>query len=133
MHLLAHRSDKVSAPANATTTLNGLNLTGPLSQYALWLVVLTLASAAARGFGRTSTGRGRDDRSQQKLNAWRARATVKLTPSAKVASVVSCRAAKSRTVPHFAAKLVLSTTREPAYAGPYSDNYVTVLPGEPAG
>jgi beta-galactosidase/beta-glucuronidase len=133
-HLLAHRSDRLSAPANATTTLNRLDLTAPLSQYDLVLVVLTLDEPGGVRVSENIYWQGRDEASQQQLNSL---ARQNLTVSAHAVrqsgqTVVSVELENRGSVPALAAKLTV-VDNEGSRVLPvlYSDNYVTVLPGEP--
>jgi hypothetical protein len=133
-HLLAHRSDTVSAPANATTTLTPLNLAATLSQNDLVLVVLTLDERGGTRVSENIYWQGRDDHSQQKLNSL-ARQNLTVTAHAVRQGrevVVSVDLENRGTVPALAAKLsVVDSEGNRVLPVLYSDNYVTVLPGEP--
>jgi hypothetical protein len=132
--LLTHRSDKVSASANATTTLNRLDLATMLSQNDLVLVVLTLDEPGGERISENIYWQGREEASQQKLNSL---ARQNLTVSAHAVrqdgqTVVSVELDNRGSVPALAAKLT-AVDPEGNRVLPvlYSDNYVTVLPGEP--
>jgi hypothetical protein len=133
-HLLAHRSDRLSAPANATTTLDPLNLAAMLSQNGLVLVVLTLDEPGGVRISENIYWQGRDEASQQKLNAL---ARQNLTVSAHAMrqsgqTVVTVELENDSNVPALAAKLtVVDQEGNRVLPVQYSDNYVTVLPGEP--
>ncbi len=131
--LLAQRTDKVNATANATTTLAPLHLAAPLSQFGLVLVVLTLDGPAGERISRNIYWQGREPRSQRQLNSL---APQKLTVRAHAVpqgteTVVSVELENRGTVPALAAKLtVVDAQGQRVLPALYSDNYVTVLPGE---
>jgi hypothetical protein len=133
-HVLAHRSDKVNAAANATTNLKPLNLAAVLPQNDLVLVVLTLDGPGGVRVSENIYWQGRDAASQQKLNSLARQA---LTVTAHAArqqgqTVVSVELRNRGSVPALAAKLTaVDTGGKRVLPILYSDNYVTVMPGEP--
>ena len=133
-HVLAHRSDKVNAAANATTNLKPLNLAAVLPQNDLVLVVLTLDGPGGVRVSENIYWQGRDAASQQKLNSLARQA---LTVTAHAArqqgqTVVSVELQNRGSVPALAAKLTaVDTGGKRVLPILYSDNYVTVMPGEP--
>jgi hypothetical protein len=137
--LLAHRSDKVNAPANATTTLSSLNrapidLAALLSRYELVLVVLTLDEPGEPRVSENIYWQGRDEVSQQKLNSL-PRQSLTVTAHATrqgEQTVVSVELENPGSVPALAAKLTaVDNDGKRVLPVLYSDNYITVLPGEP--
>jgi hypothetical protein len=137
--LLAHRSDKVNAPANATTTLSSLNrvpidLAALLSRYELVLVVLTLDGPGEPRVSENIYWQGRDEVSQQKLNSLPHQSLTVTAHAARQGeqTVVSVELENPGTVPALAAKLTaVDNDGKRVLPVLYSDNYITVLPGEP--
>ncbi|MFL6601448.1 MAG: glycosyl hydrolase 2 galactose-binding domain-containing protein [Steroidobacteraceae bacterium] len=133
-HVLAHRSDKVNAGANATTNLKPLNLTAILAQSDLVLVVLTLDAPGGVRVSENIYWQGRDEASQQKLNSL-ARQTLTVTAHAArqaEQTVVSVELQNRGSVPALAAKLTaVDDDGKRVLPVLYSDNYLTILPGEP--
>lgn len=132
--LLSHRSDKVNAPANATTTLPPLNLAPALAQNDLVLVVLTLDEPAGTRVSENIYWQGRDPGSEQRLNSLAPQNLTVRTQSVQRGgqTVVSVELENHGSVPALAAKLtVVDNAGKRVLPILYSDNYVTVLPGEP--
>jgi hypothetical protein len=137
--LLAHRSDKVNAPANATTTLSSLNraptdLAALLSRYELVLVVLTLDEPGEPRVSENIYWQGRDELSQQKLNSLPHQSLTVTAHAARQGeqTVVSVELENPGTVPALAAKLTaVDNDGKRVLPVLYGDNYITVLPGEP--
>jgi hypothetical protein len=131
--LLARRSDKVNATANTTTTLSSLNLAATLAREDVVLVVLTLDEPGAR-LSENIYWQGRDDNSLQKLNSIAKQSlSVKTRKAARGGeTVVSVELENRGGAPALAAKLtVVDEAGKRVLPVLYSDNYVTVLPGEP--
>jgi hypothetical protein len=131
--LLARRSDKVNATANTTTTLSSLNLAATLAREDVVLVVLTLDEPGAR-LSENIYWQGRDDNSLQKLNSVAKQSlSVRTQKAARDGeTVVSVELENRGGVPALAAKLtVVDDAGKRVLPVLYSDNYVTVLPGEP--
>jgi hypothetical protein len=137
--LLAHRSDKVNARANATMTLSSLNrapvdLTGLLSRHDLVLVVLTLDAPGGARVSQNTYWQGRDEASQQKLNSLPLQnltITARALPQAGE-TAVSVELRNPGRTPAIAAKLTaVDADGKRVLPVLYSDNYITVLPGEP--
>jgi hypothetical protein len=131
--LLARRSDRVNATANTTTTLSSLNLATTLAREEVVLVVLTLDEAGTRR-SENVYWQGRDEHSLQKLNSIAKQSlSVKTRQAARDGeTVLSVELENRGSAPALAAKLtVVDTAGKRVLPVLYSDNYVTVLPGEP--
>lgn len=131
--LIDERVDHLDAPANATTTLAPLALAQSLAKEGVVLVVLTLSDAAGRVVSVNSYWQSADEASLQRLNHLAAQ-PVRLTMMAGREgedSLVRVTLIDLGTGPVLAAKLTLLDQQGrrilPAY---YSDNYLTLLPGE---
>jgi Exo-beta-D-glucosaminidase Ig-fold domain/Glycosyl hydrolases family 2, TIM barrel domain len=132
--VLARRIEKVNAPANATTTLAPLTLSVPLEQEGLVLVVLTLDEPGGTRVSENIYWQGLEESSLRKLNS--------LTPQTVTASsrvlqrdgerVIRVELENRGSIPALAAKLtVVDSEGRRALPALYSDNYLTLLPGEP--
>ncbi|HEY2661203.1 MAG TPA: LamG-like jellyroll fold domain-containing protein [Caulobacteraceae bacterium] len=133
-HVLATRTDRVSAPANQVTTLPPLDLAPHLAKEGVVLVVLTLSDASGAAVSQNLYWQSRDDASSQALSKMTPQ-TVRVTARSKVEGdevVVLARLEDTGTAPVLEAKLTLVDEAGerilPAY---YSDNYISLLPGEP--
>lgn len=134
-HLLAHRSDKVNAPANTTTTLSALNLDALLAQNEVVLVVLTLDSPNGARVSQNIYWQGRNENSYRKLNSLVPQA---LTAQARevsrdaTATVLNVTLENRGNAPALATKLTaVDAAGKRVLPVLYSDNYITLLPGEP--
>ena len=131
--VLAERTDKLSASPNAVTPLAPLALQPLLDKERVVLVALTLSDSRGTVLSTNTYWQARDDVSHQRLNELPQQA---LTVQAHVTRhpderVIAVELANNGRVPALAAKLTLIDDKGarilPAL---YSDNYVTLLPGE---
>jgi len=132
--LLATREDRLDAPANQTTTLAPLPLAPLLAKAGVVLVDLTLSDASGAVVSDNVYWQGRDEAANQRLNSL-APQPVKLVAQSTAdgdETVVGVTLDDAGAAPALAAKLTLVDEKGerilPAY---YSDNYVSLLPGEP--
>jgi hypothetical protein len=130
--VLTERTDRLTAAANAVTALAALDLQPLLDKERVVLVTLTLSDSS--GVVSTNTyWQARDDASHQRLNdlpqqELALRSRVSTTAGERILTV---DLANTGRVPALAAKLTLLDDKGnrilPAL---YSDNYITLLPGE---
>jgi Exo-beta-D-glucosaminidase Ig-fold domain/Concanavalin A-like lectin/glucanases superfamily/Glycosyl hydrolases family 2/Glycosyl hydrolases family 2, sugar binding domain len=132
--LLAERVDRLDAAANQTTTLAPVALSQALAREGLVLVVLTLSDSGGHVLSENTYWQGATESSLQRLNelpAQRVRLTG-YTSRAGEDSLVRVILTDQGLAPALAVKLTLLDRLGrrilPAY---YSDNYLTLLPGEP--
>ncbi len=132
--LLATRKEQVSAPANQVTTLPPLALASLLAKEGVVLVDLTLSDAGGARLSENIYWQGRDEASLRGLTGL-ASQPVRLTAASSLDGatvVVRARLEDAGSAPALAAKLTLVNDRGerilPAF---YSDNYISLLPGEP--
>jgi hypothetical protein len=127
------RSDPVSAKANQTTTLAALPLDPLMAKEPMVLVELALVDAGGRTVSNNFYWRGKDQSSYRALNGL---PQAPLVLTAWVSDVrqdrtISATLANHGSAPALNAKLTLLDERGnrilPAF---YSDNYVSLLPGE---
>jgi hypothetical protein len=132
--VLATREDHLSAAANQVTTLAPLNLAGYLAHDGVVLVVLALSDSAGRRVSENIYWPSRDEPSTQALNTLKPQ---KVRVSAKAAVnadeiAVHVSLENTGTAPALAAKLTLvDDTGARILPAFYSDNYLSLLPGEP--
>ncbi len=133
-HVLASREDVLSAPANQVVTLPPLDLAPHLARNGVVLVVLTLSEGSGAPISENVYWQSQDEASTRALDGMAAQ-TVRLTAQSRLDGdevVVRAQLEDAGTVPVLAAKLTLVDDKGerilPAY---YSDNYVSLLPGEP--
>jgi hypothetical protein len=131
--LLAERRDHLDAPANQTTTLAPLPLPASLARESVVLVILKLSDSRGQVLSENSYWQGASEASLQQLNRLSAQ-PVRLTSRAGrdgEESLVRVTLTNQGLAPVLAAKLTLLDQQGrrilPAY---YSDNYLTLLPGE---
>jgi hypothetical protein len=131
--LLASRRDAVSAGANAVTTLPPLDLAPLMAREGVVVVALALDDATGARASDNLYWQGRDEASLRKLDDMPAQ-TLRLAARAKVEGgevAVQVDLENTGSAPALEAKLTLLDDRGarilPAY---YSDNYVSLLPGE---
>ncbi len=132
--LLARREDRMTAPANQVTTLAPLALRPYLVKEGVVLVKLSLRDGTGATVSENLYWQGRDEASLQRLNGL-APQQVGLLAQAQTdgaETVVRVTLNDLGAAPALNAKLTLVTAKGdrilPAY---YSDNYVSLLPGEP--
>jgi len=132
--LLATREDHVAAPANQVTTLAPLALAPYLTKDGVVLVVLTLSDASGVAISDNVYWQGRDEASNRLLNRLEPQ-KIRMTAHSRIdAKEVSIHVELEDigASPALAAKLTLVDGEGdrilPAY---YSDNYLSLLPGEP--
>lgn len=132
--LLTERSHKVSAVANAVTSLGRLELETFFVQHPMVLVVLALSDASGTVLSENTYWQGRDEASHQQLNSLGKQPIAVSGQALREGEEIVLRAEllNRGTLPALALKLTLVDVRGqrilPAY---YSDNYVTLLPNEP--
>jgi beta-galactosidase/beta-glucuronidase len=131
--VLAQRADKVSVAANAVLTLPPIEVSRHLAHEGVVLVALTLRDAKGTTLSESLTWQSKDESSLQRLNSL-ARQQLALTahaaPSPQGARV-SVEMRNRGAAPALAAKLtVLDEHGKRALPVYYSDNYVSLLPGE---
>jgi uncharacterized protein (DUF1778 family) len=130
---LATRVDRLSAPANQVTTLPRLDLAPALAKEGVVLVALILKDASGATVSNNLYWQGRDEASLQRLNTLAPQAIAMIAHASPVADemVASVEMKNEGAAPALAAKLTLVDDKGarilPAY---YSDNYVSLLPGE---
>ncbi|HEY1725890.1 MAG TPA: LamG-like jellyroll fold domain-containing protein [Steroidobacteraceae bacterium] len=132
-HLLLQRTDTVGAAANATTTLRPIDLAPLLAREGVVLVALTLTDVHGTVRSRNFYWQAREDANLRQLNQLPQQAltlTANARPSAE-ATVVDITVRNAGPVAALAAKLSVLDAHGarvlPAY---YSDNYLSLLPGE---
>ena len=132
--VLASRDDAVDAAANDITNLPALDIAAFVKQEGMVLVTLRLHDASGALISDNTYWQGVDDTSHQKLNELKPQALA-LKASARTEGderVVTVSLTNGGKQPALATKLTLVDARGnrllPAL---YSDNYVSVLPGEP--
>ncbi len=133
-HVLAMRKDRLDAKANDVTNLAPLELGAHLATEGMVLVHLRLADASGAVISDNTYWQGQDDTSHRKL-AGLAQQRLKVKATSTTVGeeqVVSLEIENNGTQAALAAKLTLvdhmGVRILPAL---YSDNYLTVLPGEP--
>ncbi len=131
--VLEERSDTLSAAANAVTNTKPLDLAPHLATQATVLVKLELLDASGRLLSENLYWEGKDEAALRKLNAL-PQAAVRVSAGAmRVGEEISVRVELENTSGSsaLANKLTLLDSKGvrilPAY---YSDNYVSLLPGE---
>ena len=131
--VLLDRTQRVSSNANAVTTLASLPLQQHLNAEEVVFVILTLADARGTELSRNFYWQGRSDASYRRLNdlpnqpVSMSMATIK----EKDAAIVNITLTNNGTAPALAAKLtMLGEGGERVLPVYYSDNYVSLLPGE---
>jgi hypothetical protein len=128
------RTDKVDAKANRVTTLDAVPLDRLYAASPMLLVELTLSDAKGAVVSRNFYWRGRDDTAYRALESL-ASAPLEVQASTPKAEgedkAITVTIANKSTVPLLNAKLTLVDAEGkrilPAY---YSDNYVSLLPGQ---
>jgi hypothetical protein len=133
--VLAVRTDAVTAAANQVTTLMPLDLERHFQHEEVVLVQLRLSDAAGTVLSENNYWQSRDEASTQSLNSLRPQ-TLRVSANGAAGTngeaVVDVTLRDTGTQPILAAKLTLLDDHGerilPAF---YSDNYVTLLPGEP--
>jgi hypothetical protein len=131
--VLLERTDRVTAKANGVTALAPLDLRSLLEKERLVLVSLTLDDSRGHTISSNTYWQAKDDADHQKLNALpaqalRLRAQLRSGPDERVISV---DVANDGRTPALAAKLTLIDDKgERILPALYSDNYITLLPGE---
>ncbi|WP_298689983.1 sugar-binding domain-containing protein [uncultured Sphingomonas sp.] len=127
---LLDRSETVSAPANQTTTLKPLALQPLLDAHGLVLVELTLVDSGGRQISRNVYWQGKDDAAYRALTTMPQQAmtaSVRKIANGGVAVTLS----NDGTTPLLETKLTLVDAQgERVLPAFYSDNYVSLLPGE---
>jgi hypothetical protein len=127
---LAERSDRLDAAANQVTSLAPLELKKHLDQGQMVIVALTLSDAKRAAISENLYWQGRDETSHRQLNAL-ARQSISVSTRAE-GDVLNVELVNRGNAPALNTKLTLVDARGqrilPAY---YSDNYLTLLPGEP--
>jgi hypothetical protein len=132
--LIGERIDHVDAAANATTALAPLELSEPLAKQGVVLVILTLSDANGRVLSENSYWPSADEASLQRLNRLAAQPVRMSAHAAREGeeSLLRVTLEDRGASPVLSAKLTLLDAQGerilPAY---YSDNYLTLLPGEP--
>jgi hypothetical protein len=126
-------TERVDAPANTVTTVRPLPLAPILQQEGVVLVTLTLEDSNGARLSENVYWQARDEDSYQKLNDLRAQ-PVRLSARAASqpgATIVTADVENQGEQPVLAVKLTALDERGertlPVY---YSDNYLTLLPGE---
>ena len=132
--VLAQRSDRVDAAPNAVTELPSLDLAKVLDQEQMVLVVLALTEPNGTVVSQNTYWQGRDEQSHQRLNSL---PQERVTAKARVRNerderVMDVELTNPGRAPALAAKLTLVNEQgERILPALYSDNYVSLLPGEP--
>ena len=132
--VLATREDHLSAPANQVTTLAPLDLAPYLSHDGVVLVALALSDASGRRLSDNLYWPSRDETSTRALNTLKAQAVRVSAHAAIDADEIAVHVSLEDTgpAPALAAKLTLvDDTGARILPAFYSDNYVSLLPGEP--
>jgi hypothetical protein len=131
--VLQERNDKLTAAANAVTSLAPLQLNALLESERVVLVALTLTDSRGAVISTNTYWQARDDASYRRLNELpqeRLALAARLTNRAHE-RVLTAELANDGHSPALAAKLTLIDDKGerilPAF---YSDNYITLLPGE---
>ena len=133
-HVLSARKDRLSAAANQVSTLPPLPLTRYLGQERVLLVTLTLTDATGRRLSDNFYWQSRDEDSMQALTALPLQAVDVRASSAIDGDerLVRVRLQDAGAAPALAVKLTLvDDTGQRILPAFYSDNYVSLLPGEP--
>jgi beta-galactosidase/beta-glucuronidase len=131
--VLEERTDQLSAAANAVTNAQPLNLLPHLEAHGVVLVKLELMDASGRVLSENFYWEGKDDGALRKLNELPESSIKILASSQRLGEEVSVRVLleNATSSPVLANKLTLLDAKGarilPAY---YSDNYVSMLPGE---
>jgi hypothetical protein len=131
--VLATRTDRVSAPADATTTLAPLELAPHLKREGLVLVELVLGDAHGARLSRSVYWQGQSEESHRLLNSLPSQpVSVSMRASgAEDSTTLKVSIANSNKTPVLAIKLTAVDAQGqrvlPVY---YSENYVSLLPGE---
>jgi len=131
--LLAERTDKLNAPANAVTALPRLELKPLLEKERLVLVALELTDSNNTTISRNTYWQGRDDASYQRLNELPRQAVTlhARTHNGPDERVITADLVNEGRTPALALKITAVDDKGvrvlPAL---YSDNYITLLPGE---
>jgi hypothetical protein len=132
--LIDQRIEHLDAPANATTTLAPLELAEPLAKQRVVLVVLSLSDANGHLLSENTYWPSADEASLQHLNRLTAQPVRLSTQAGRDGeeSLLRVTLEDRGASPVLSAKLTLLDGKGerilPAY---YSDNYLTLLPGEP--
>ena len=132
--VLANRDDALDAKANDITPVGAPDIGAFIEQEGMVLVTLRLRDATGKLISDNSYWQGKDDASHQKLNGLKAQKLSLKASSVVVGDerVISVQIANTGKQAALAAKLTLvdhmGARILPAL---YSDNYLTVLPGEP--
>ncbi len=132
--VLASRDDAVDAAPNGITNLPGSNIRELVDQEGVVLVTLRLRDASGLLISDNTYVQGRDDASHQKLNELKPQQLTLKASALTVGEerVVVVELANDGKQAALAAKLTLVDDQgERILPALYSDNYVTVLPGEP--
>jgi hypothetical protein len=131
--VLEERSDKLNAAANAVTSLAAVDLQARLDKERVVLVTLTLTDAKGAIVSTNTYWQARDEASYQRLNEIPQQALVLETHVASHPDerVITADLVNNGRTPALAAKLTLiDDTGERILPALYSDNYITLLPGE---
>jgi hypothetical protein len=132
--LLASRVDRLTAPANQVTTLAPLGLAPLLAKQGMVVVDLTLTDASGATLSDNIYWQGASEAANQGLDKLAPQPLRVIARSTIDGDEVFVRVAleDAGTAPALATKLTLVDAKGdrilPAY---YSDNYVSLLPGEP--
>jgi Exo-beta-D-glucosaminidase Ig-fold domain/Concanavalin A-like lectin/glucanases superfamily/Glycosyl hydrolases family 2/Glycosyl hydrolases family 2, TIM barrel domain/Glycosyl hydrolases family 2, sugar binding domain len=132
--VLASRDDSVNAAANDITSLPVLNILDLVNQEGMVLVTLRLRDAAGALISDNTYWQGKDDASHQKLNALSQQKLALKATGTTVGNerVISVQVVNNGKQAALAAKLTLVDAKgDRILPALYSDNYLTVLPGEP--
>ncbi|WBO21281.1 glycosyl hydrolase 2 galactose-binding domain-containing protein [Sphingomonas abietis] len=126
---LLDRSETVAAPANQTTTLKPLALQALLDTQGLVLVELSLTDRGGHQISRNVYWQGKDDAAYRALSTMPQQA---LTATARRSGDgIAVELTNHGTTPLLEAKLTLVDAKgERVLPAFYSDNYVSLLPGE---
>jgi hypothetical protein len=131
---LFDRQVRVDAKANDMTPLGDLKIAELVAKHGMVLVTLRLRDGAGALLSDNTYWQGKDDASHQMLNTVPQQALDIKAGAQTVGGerVVSVRLVNPGKTPALAAKLTLVDAKgERILPALYSDNYVTVLPGEP--
>jgi hypothetical protein len=127
---LAERSDQLDAAANQVTPLAPLDLQKHLDQQQMVIVALALTDSSGAVLSENIYWQGRDEASHRRLNTLAGQPVTVSTRQEK--DVVHVELVNRGNAPALNTKLTLVDAKGqrilPAY---YSDNYLTLLPGEP--
>jgi hypothetical protein len=131
--VLKERTDKLNASANSVTSLAALDLQPLLERERVVLVVLTLSDVKGAVVSTNTYWQARDEASHQRLNELPQQALVLEAHVANHADerVITANLVNNGRTPALAAKVTLVDGKgERILPALYSDNYVTLLPGE---